>query len=271
MRIDVVTIFPDMVRDALSHSIIGRAIADGLVEINVVDLRDFTADKRRTVDLPPFGGGAGMVLKPEPVFDAVESLDATGVRIVLMTPQGRTLNQEMAKGFAHEDRLILICGHYEGFDERIREHLVTDEVSIGDYVVTGGELPALILIDCVSRLQPGVLGNASSLGSESFEDGLLEYPQYTRPADFRGWTVPDVLLSGHHAEIEKWRHAERENRTQTRRPDLWDRYRAGKPVIKSERKTRKSRARESLATGPAGGESAIQETTEENASTDSRD
>jgi tRNA (guanine37-N1)-methyltransferase len=269
MRIDIITVFPDMVQGALGHSILARAQQDNLIGVNVVDLRDFTADKRRTVDHPPYGGGAGMVIKPEPVFDAVESLGEPRGRVVLMTPQGRTLTQQIAKELAAEDRLVLICGHYEGFDERIRQHLVDDEISIGDYVLTGGELPALVLVDSVSRLLPGVLGNAGSLGSESFDSDLLEYPQFTRPATYRGWSVPDVLLSGHHAEIEKWRLAEREERTRQRRPDMWARHLAGKPAAQTDRKARKKPSLDRKTADPVVGDSATQERIEENASIDS--
>lgn len=226
MKIDIVTIFPDMIRAAVGYSILARAQADNVVELTAVDLRDFTADKRRTVDDTPYGGGAGMVLKPEPVFDAVESRLSAGRRgrVLLMTPQGKRFTQELARELTAEEHLVIICGHYEGFDERIREHLVTDEISIGDFVLTGGELPALLIADAVTRLLPGAIGNEGSLGDETFEDDLLEYPQYTRPLSYRGWSVPDVLLSGHHAQIGKWRRDQQLQRTQQRRPDLWERY-----------------------------------------------
>ncbi len=224
MRIDVITIFPDFVRQALNNSIIGRARAEKSVEIEATDLRDFTHDRRRTVDDAPYGGGAGMVLKPEPLFLAVESLRRDNSIVLLMSPQGRTFTQEKARELSAQDHLILICGHYEGFDERVREYLVDEELSIGDFVLTGGEIPALAVIDSTVRLLPGVLGNADSLSSESFEDNLLEYPQYTRPADFRGWKVPDVLLSGHHEQVAAWRRRRQEQSTQTKRPDLWRRH-----------------------------------------------
>ncbi len=216
LRIDILTLFPDFIRSAVEHSIIKRAQAGGFVEIVARDLRDWTHDKRRTVNDTPYGGGAGMVMKPEPLFEAVEELRGERTRVILLTPQGRVFTQRYANAFALEDHLLLICGHYEGFDERVREHLVDDEISIGDYVVTGGELPALVVTDAVVRLIPGVLGNAESASSETFEGNLLEYPQYTRPADFRGWKVPDVLVSGHHAEVAKWRLAEQEKRTRLR-------------------------------------------------------
>jgi tRNA (guanine37-N1)-methyltransferase len=224
MRIDIVTIFPEFVRQAIDYSIIGRACAVGKVQIEVCDLRNFAHDKRRTVDDAPYGGGAGMVMKPEPLFEAVESLRSDVSTVILMSPQGRTLTQAFAKELTKKEHLILICGHYEGFDERVREQLVDEELSIGDYVLTGGELPALTIVDCVVRLQPGVIGNSDSLGSESFEDNLLEYPQYTRPAEYRGWGVPDVLLSGHHEHVAQWRRKKQEERTSAKRPDLWQRY-----------------------------------------------
>jgi tRNA (guanine37-N1)-methyltransferase len=224
MRIDVVTIFPDFIRQALSYSIIGRACAVEMVQIEAIDLRDFTNDKRRTVDDTPYGGGAGMVLKPEPVFLAVESVRTPNATVVLMSPQGTPFDQTKAKELSAKDHLILVCGHYEGFDERVRQHLIDEEISIGDYVLTGGEIPALAVIDSTVRLLPGVLGNAKSLSSETFEENLLEYPQYTRPTDFRGWTVPDVLLSGHHEQVATWRRKKQEETTRAKRPDLWQKH-----------------------------------------------
>lgn len=252
MKIDVITIFPDMIRGALGYSIILRALESRLLEIDVHDLRDYTSDKRRTVDDTPFGGGAGMVMKPEPVFDAVEAIeDWRDAQIILMTPQGRPFTQEIAKELSSKKRLVLVCGHYEGFDERIRQHLATDEISIGDYVLTGGELPALVVIDAVSRLLPGVLGNEDSAGDESFESDLLEYPQFTRPALYREWATPEVLLSGHHAKISSWRLAQREERTRQRRPDLWARYSAIKMQKEAEiaLSKRAARHRRSLESG----------------------
>ena len=224
LRVDILTLFPEFVAAALDHSILKRAQANGLIEVNARNLRDWTHDKRKTVDDAPFGGGAGVVLKPEPVFEAVEELRTDASRVVLLTPQGTPYTQQTAKRYASESteaHLILICGHYEGFDERIREHLADEEVSIGDYVLTGGELAALVIVDSVARLLPGVLGNGESAAAETFEDDLLEYPQYTRPATYREWTVPEVLVSGHHAEVAKWRRQEQERRTRERRPDLW--------------------------------------------------
>ncbi len=223
MLIDVVTLFPLMVEQCASHSIIGRARESGALQLRVVDLRDYTHDRHRTADDAPYGGGAGMVMKVEPLDEAVTDIRAKAagpVRVILMSPQGRRLDQRLVEALAAESHLALVCGHYEGVDERVREHLVDDEVSVGDYVLTGGELPALVLIDAVARYIPGVLGKSESAEEESFRDGLLEYPQYTRPEDYRGWRVPEVLLSGHHAMIARWRRRESLRRTLERRPDL---------------------------------------------------
>lgn len=223
LRFDVLTIFPRMVEAPLEESILARARAAGLIEIAVHDLREWATDRHHTVDDYPFGGGAGMVMKPEPVFAAIEAIQPLATEramVVLLSPQGRRLDRALVRELAGHRRLLLICGRYEGVDERVREHVVDLEVSIGDVVVSGGELPALLLIDAVSRLVPGVLGSEASLDEESFEDGLLEYPQYTRPAEFREWGVPPVLLSGHHAEVARWRRRERLRRTFERRPDL---------------------------------------------------
>jgi tRNA (guanine37-N1)-methyltransferase len=228
MRIDVLTLFPEMFTGVFNASILGKARDKGIVELSTVNFRDFSGNKHNTVDDMPYGGGGGMVLQAEPVFGAVEHLlqqageDSPKPRIILMCPQGTPLSQKKAIELSGESHLIFICGHYEGYDERIREFLVTDELSIGDYVLTGGELPAMVVIDAVVRLLPGVLGNEQSALTDSFSDGLLEYPHYTRPAEFRGWRVPDVLLSGHHAEIEKWRRLQSLERTLVRRPELLD-------------------------------------------------
>jgi tRNA (guanine37-N1)-methyltransferase len=249
VRIDVITIFPNMIRESLGHSILKRAQEAGHVEIVAHDLRDYTKDKHRSTDDTPYGGGAGMVMRPDPVFTAIETLCLEPTdRVVLLTPQGDTLNQEKARELSQASRLVLICGHYEGFDERIRQHAATDELSIGDYVLTGGELPALVLIDAVTRLLPGVLGHEDSAKDDTFSDGLLEYPHYTRPPDYRGWSVPDVLLSGNHAEIAKWRRKEQFRRTQSRRPDLW----AAFEPTKSDLKLLKQLADEALS--PSTGE-----------------
>jgi tRNA (guanine37-N1)-methyltransferase len=224
MRIDVLTIFPDVIRCGTDYSIVKRAQEKGLVKILVHDIRDFTEDKHRTTDEPPYGGGAGMVMKPEPIFKAVEHVQGEywtdQTRIILLSPQGELFTQEKAKELSKCPHMVLICGHYEGVDERVREHLVSEEISIGDYILTGGELPALVVMDATIRLLPGVLGHEQSALEESFSEGLLEYPQYTRPADFRGWRVPEILLSGHHAEIAKWRRMQSLKRTLERRPDL---------------------------------------------------
>lgn len=224
MRIDILTTFPQMIEAVVSESVIGRARQRGMVDIEAVNLRDFTDDKHHTTDDAPYGGGPGMVMKPDPVFRAVEALTSRKAgrktRILLMTPQGKRFDQKMAEELSRESDIIMICGRYEGVDERVREHLVTDEVSIGDYVLTGGELAAMVIADAVSRLIPGVLGDETSPEAESFSSGLLEYPQYTRPADYRGYKVPEVLLSGNHAEIEKWRREMALKRTLERRPDL---------------------------------------------------
>jgi tRNA (guanine37-N1)-methyltransferase len=224
MRIEIITTIPQMIDAVTGESILGRARQRGLIEINAVNLRDYTHDRHRTTDDAPFGGGPGMVMKPEPVFEAVESLrvrvPGARPRIILMTPQGRRFDQKMAAELARESHVIMICGRYEGVDERIREHLATDEVSIGDYVLTGGELAALVIADAVSRLVPGVLGDEASPETDSFSGGLLEYPQYTRPVDFRGMGVPEVLVSGNHARIAQWRREMSLQRTFLRRPDL---------------------------------------------------
>lgn len=204
----------------LDESIVKRAREAGLLELTLHNLRDYAHDRHRTVDDRPFGGGPGMLLKPEPLFEAVEKLARETTRVILFSPSGRTFNQAIARELAQLDDLLLISGHYEGFDERVREHLAADELSIGDYVLTNGALPAMVIIDAVTRLLPGALGDDSSSHEESFSHGLLEYPQYTRPADFRGMKVPEVLLSGNHAEIAKWRAEQASARTKERRPDL---------------------------------------------------
>lgn len=221
MRFDIFTLFPEMFRGPLDESILARARERGLLEIALHNPRDVTTDRHHIVDDYPYGGGAGMVMKPEPLFTAVEQLGASGP-IILLSPQGRVLTQEIARTLADEQRITLICGHYEGVDERVRQHLVTDEISLGDFVLTGGELAAMALVDAVARLLPGVLA-AGSTEEESHTAGLLEYPHYTRPAEFRGWRVPDVLLSGNHAAIARWRRKESLRRTRTRRPDLFAR------------------------------------------------
>ena len=230
MNFHILTLFPEMVMDGLNTSIIGRAIDAGLLEINAVNIRDYSTNKHMKVDDYPYGGGAGLVMQPEPVYRAYKDLEKDmkkKPRVVYLTPQGTTFHQEMAKELAKEEELVFLCGHYEGIDERVLEEIVTDYVSIGDYVLTGGELPAMVMIDSISRLVPGVLHNDDSAGDESFENGLLEYPQYTRPPVFLDKEVPEVLLSGHHENIRKWRHEQSVKRTKERRPDLWEAYEKG--------------------------------------------
>ena len=220
MKIDVLTLFPAMFAGPLDESIIMRARKAGLLELKIHQLRDWTHDRHKTVDDKPFGGGPGMLMKPEPLFEAVESLKREGTKVILLSPSGRKFSQQIAHGLAQEKELLLVTGHYEGFDERVREGLADDELSIGDYVLTNGALPAMVVIDAVARLLPGVLGDDASSTDESFSHGLLEYPQYTRPAEFRGMKVPEVLLNGNHAEIEKWRREQANLRTKESRPDL---------------------------------------------------
>ncbi len=224
MKIDILTLFPDMFKPVLSESILKRAQEKGLVEINLHYLRKWTEDKRGTVDDRPFGGGPGMVLKLEPIYKALQELQEEGSFVILMGPQGRRLEQRLAIELASKSHLIIISGHYEGVDERVRENLIDMEVSIGDYILTCGELPAMVLIDCVVRLIPGVLGNEYANEFESFQNYLLEYPQYTRPAEFNNWRVPGVLLSGDHKKIERWRYAMAIKRTKKLRPDLYRRF-----------------------------------------------
>ena len=224
MKIDILTLFPDMFA-SLNHSILGKARDKNILDINIVDYREFSGNKHNQVDDYPFGGGQGMVLKPEPIFNAVESLNKTDkTRIILLCPQGERFNQKKAEELSKEDHLIFICGHYEGYDERIREYLVTDELSIGDFILTGGEFAAMTMVDSIARLIPDVLGKEESHKDDSFSTGLLEYPQYTRPKDYKGMLVPDVLTSGHHKNIEKYRMKESLRRTYIRRPDLLENY-----------------------------------------------
>jgi len=220
MKIDVLTLFPAMFAGPLDESIIKRAREAGLLNLAIYNLRDYAHDRHKTVDDRPFGGGPGMLLKPEPIFEAVESLAREGTRVILLSPAGRTFSQAVAQELAGQEHLLLVSGHYEGFDERVREQLADDELSIGDYVLTNGALPVMVIIDAVTRLLPGALGDEGSARDDSFSHGLLEYPQYTRPAEFRGMKVPEVLLSGNHAEIARWRAEQAWLRTQERRPDL---------------------------------------------------
>ncbi len=224
MRIDVLTLFPGIFSGILSESILKRAQEQGALAVNLINIRDYAFDKHRVVDDYPYGGGAGMVMKPEPIARAIAAANADGSgHVVMMTPQGRVLTQARARELAQRGHLIILCGHYEGVDERARQLFVDEEISIGDYVLTGGELPAAVLIDCVARLLPGVLGSAESAEHDSFSDGLLEHPHYTRPPEFQGLAVPEILLSGDHGKIAAWRHRESLRRTLERRPELLQR------------------------------------------------
>ena len=236
MRFHVVTIFPEMFDGLLDVGVLKRAINNRLIEVNLTDIRDFTTDKHRSVDDYQFGGGSGMLLKPDPLFKSVESIQQQqsldiNVPVILMSPQGRTLSQKIVEDLSRFENLVLVCGRYEGVDERVREHLVTDEISIGDYVLSGGELAAMVLIETISRLIPGVLGSIESAEDDSFTSELLQNPQYTRPSLFRDWSVPEVLLSGDHKEIEKWRRQEALRRTHKRRPDLLDKNKLTKDEL----------------------------------------
>jgi tRNA (guanine37-N1)-methyltransferase len=220
MQIDILTLFPEICRAPLSESMMKRARENGIVDLRLHNLRDWTTDKHHIVDDAPFGGGQGMVMKPEPIFAAVESLRTQDSTVALMTPQGKSLTQSLATELSKRDHMIVICGHYEGVDHRVIEHLIDLEISIGDYVLTNGAIAAVVLVDAIVRMLPGALGHEQSAADDSFSAGLLEAPQYTRPAEFRGWKVPDVLLSGNHAEIIAWRKAQALRRTREHRPDL---------------------------------------------------
>ncbi len=245
MQFDIFTLLPEIFPPYLESSILNRARQKGLIDVRVHNIRDYTHDKHHTTDDTPYGGGGGMVMKPEPVFEAVEIIlglvphsplsdpkPESNIPIILLTPQGRVFDQRVAEEFSRHERIVLICGRYEGVDERIRAHLVTDEISIGDYVLTGGELPALMIIDAVSRLLPGVLGDPTGAADDSHSMGLLEYPHYTKPAEFRGAKVPDVLASGNHAKIEKWRREQALTRTFNKRPDMLEKAELSKEDIK---------------------------------------
>ena len=237
MQFEVFTLLPEIFPPYLESSILNRARQKGLIDVRVHNIRDYTHDKHHTTDDTPYGGGGGMVMKPEPVFEAVESVlglatPASNIPIILLTPQGRVFTQRIAEELSRHERIALLCGRYEGIDERIREHLVTDEISIGDYVLTGGELPALMIIDAVSRLLPGVLGDPTGAEDDSHSMGLLEYPHYTKPPEFRGWKIPDVLASGNHAKINKWRREQALNRTFNKRPDMLEKAELSKEDLK---------------------------------------
>jgi len=228
MRFDVLTLFPELIEKHMNFSIMKRAVDDGIIEIHTIDPRDYTLDKHRKVDDTPYGGGAGMVLAPQPYVDAYEGVNKVGKNItIMMTPQGEPYNDKLSDELSQYDQIIILCGHYEGFDERIREIIKPREISIGDYVLTGGELPALCLIDSVSRKIEGTLGKIESAHDDSFSDGLLEYPQYTKPREYRGLKVPDVLLNGNHKMIEEYRFEQKIKRTQAKRPDLWKKWSGG--------------------------------------------
>lgn len=228
MNYHVMTLFPEMIEAAMNTSILGKAIEKGIITLDTINIRDYTLDKHNKVDDYTYGGGAGMLMQAQPIYDChkalLEKINSKCVKTVYVTPQGRVFDQKTAQELAEADDIIFLCGHYEGIDERVLEEVVTDYISIGDYVLTGGELPAMVMMDCISRLVPGVLSNEESAQTESFDDGLLEYPQYTRPEVWNGKKVPDVLMSGHHANIEKWRHEQSLRRTQERRPDLYNAY-----------------------------------------------
>ena len=241
MNFHILTLFPDMVMQGLSQSIIGRAAERGLLSIEAVNIRDYTKDKHKKVDDYPYGGGAGMLMQAQPVYDAYQSIvDQIGQerarRVIYVTPQGKTFHQEMARELSREEELIFLCGHYEGIDERVLEEIVTDEISLGDYVLTGGELAAMVMVDAIARLVPGVLHNGESAETESFGDGLLEYPQYSRPEIWHGRRVPEILLSGDHAKVDAWRLEQSLLRTKERRPELYEKYREAHPPTEKKRR-----------------------------------
>ena len=237
MKIDILTLFPEMFTGVFSSSILGRAVEAGLLDIRIHDIRDYTENKHKKTDDYPFGGGAGLVMMAQPVFSCMEHVlsDNIPAKKILLTPRGKTLTNDMAKELSKEERIVLLCGHYEGVDERVNT-LLDDEISIGDYVLTGGELPAMILVDCVSRFIPGVLGSSGSTEEESFSDGLLEYPQYTRPSNYNGLQVPEVLLNGNHKEIREWRMEQALQKTKQVRPDMYEKYISEHPPIEKKKK-----------------------------------
>lgn len=243
MNYHIMTLFPDMIDSAMNTSILGRAIDKGLICAKAVNIRDYSTDKHKKVDDYTYGGGAGMLMQAQPIYDCYQAIanDLTGThRVIYVTPQGRVFNQQIARELATCDNLVFLCGHYEGVDERVLEEIVTDYISIGDYVLTGGELPSLVMMDCISRLVPGVLSNEESAQTESFDDGLLlEYPQYSRPETWHDKKVPDILLSGHHANVEKWRHEQSLIRTKERRPELYEKYMELHPVVEKKKRRRR--------------------------------
>ncbi|MBE6563419.1 MAG: tRNA (guanosine(37)-N1)-methyltransferase TrmD [Ruminococcaceae bacterium] len=255
MRVDIMTLFPDLVETVLSESIIGRARSAGLIDIRTYNIRDYSEDKHRRVDDTPYGGGKGMLMAAPPIYNCFSAVKADGAvegektKVLYMSPRGKTFNQQMAREFSEFDRIIILCGHYEGVDQRIIDEIIDEELSIGDYVLTGGEIPACIVTDAVCRLIPGVLADAECFEKESFEDGLLEYPQYTRPFEFHGAKVPDVLISGHHANIEKWRHEKAVEITKKNRPDMAEKLPPEEEPKKKRR--RKKKAQTETAEAPS--------------------
>ncbi len=249
MVFDVLTLFPEMIENSFNHSITGRALKEGLIKLNTVNIRDYTEDKHNSVDDYPYGGGAGMLMQAQPVYDAYKSINAKeGTRVLYMSPVGVPFDQKIASELAKEEEIIILCGHYEGIDERVIDKIVTDRISIGDYVLTGGELPALVVMDTITRLVPGVLGNEVSSVTESFDDDLLEYPQYSRPEEWEGMKVPSILLSGDHKKVDEWRLEESIERTKKLRPDLYEKWAASheeyfamkeKKRLKAEQKAKK--------------------------------
>ncbi|MCT4621421.1 MAG: tRNA (guanosine(37)-N1)-methyltransferase TrmD [Marinisporobacter sp.] len=236
MKIDILTLFPNMFEVPLGESIIGKAREKGILHINVTNIRDYSSSKHKKVDDYPYGGGAGMVMQPQPIHSALEGIGAKDCRVIHMSPKGKTFTQKIAKELAKEERLIFLCGHYEGIDQRVIDYWVTDEISIGDYVLTGGELPAMVVVDAISRLIPGVLGQEESFMEESFYNGLLEYPQYTRPSEYENMKVPEILLSGNHKRIEEWRKLQALKITKENRPDMFKKYINGENLSKEEKK-----------------------------------
>lgn len=242
MNYHIMTLFPEMIDSAVNTSILGRAIEKGIINVEAVNIRDYSTDKHKKVDDYTYGGGAGMLMQAQPIYDCfcdIKSKINGSVRCIYVTPQGSVFNQEMARDLSKEDDIVFLCGHYEGVDERVLEEIVTDYVSIGDYVLTGGELPSLVMMDCISRLVPGVLSNEESAQTESFDDGLLEYPQYSRPEIWMGKAVPPILLSGHHANVEKWRLEQSLLRTKERRPELYEEYMLKHPVVEKKKRRKK--------------------------------
>lgn len=242
MKFDILTLFPEAVNSFLSESIIGRAREKGFLTVQTWNIRDFSQDKHKKVDDYPYGGGSGMVMTPQPIHDAwlhVTKDLPYKPKTIYMSPQGRVLTQELARSLMQEGHIIILCGHYEGVDERVLEEIIDEEISIGDYVLTGGELPAMVLVDCISRMAEGVLPSEEAFSEESHYDGLLEYPQYSRPPEYLGKSVPDILLSGHHANIQKWRFEKKLERTREKRPDLYEKYRLSHPEEKKEKKRKK--------------------------------